>query len=626
MGDEDEVPYQSLYRRFRPQRFSEVLGQEHVTKALRNAVREGRVGHGYLFSGPRGTGKTSTARVLAKALNCEKLDDGEPCGVCESCVAVQQGNSFAVFEMDAASNRGINEIRDLIQRIALGGPGLRKVYIIDEVHHLTTEAATALLKTLEEPPAHVVFVLATTDPQKLSPTIKSRVQHYEFRLMAVDVLQQLVSSINAEARLGLADEDLERVVKRGAGSARDALSVLDQAAALGSAEEDLAIADEVAEALSDRDPARALAVVAGGCASGRDPRRMAEEILGYLRDVFLISRAPAVVDLDAATAARAEDHAKRIGPAGLVRAMERIGEALTDMREALDARITLEVALVRITAPEADTSPAALLERIEKLERRLDSGEVAAQPVPTPRADTAPTPAPAAPAAPAAASSPADPRPVRAPRPAAPTGRGGPASSRPEPVSAPPPPPGRNALGAFRRQPGGQGSPPRREGVPAPGDSSPAPADSATVSAPAPASAAGDLPTRDELTLAWGDAILPSLRGRAKALFAAGRFVSVEDGAALFALPDEAHRGHCLPAQPEVEAAVAAHFGRRVPLRLVTDPDRTPAARGAAMPAPSDDDDLTAADVRELEDAPGGPATPAERVKLAFPGATEVEG
>ena len=580
MADES-VPYQSLYRRFRPQRFSEVLGQDHVTKALKNAVREGRVGHGYLFSGPRGTGKTSTARILAKALNCEQLDDGEPCGKCDSCIAVQQGNSFAVFEMDAASNRGIDAIRDLIQRIALGGPGHRKVYIIDEVHHLTNDAATALLKTLEEPPGHVVFVLATTDPQKVLPTIKSRVQHYDFHLMSNEVLQGLVSSINSEAGLGLQDDDLERVVRRGAGSARDALSVLDQAAALGAADDEVPVASEVAEALCERDPGRALAAVAAAMASGRDPRRIGEEVLAHLRNAFLAGRAPALVDLPPDDVARVEDQGKRLGAAALVRAMERLGEALAEMREALDPRVTLEVALVRVTAPEADTSVAALLERIERLERRIEGG--------------ATPPAAAAPASPPAAAPPA-PRTV----------------SAPPPPPAPRPPTARGALGAYRRQ--GQSQPAPSSTAPAPDSAAPAP------TAPEPA---GDLPTRDELTLAWGDHVLASLRGRAKALYAVGRFVSVEAAAAVFALPNEAHRTQCLTVQKEVEGALGAHFGRPIPLRLVVD-DAPGDTAGDVATGPSDDD-VTAAEVRELRDAPAGPNSPAERVKLAFPGATEVE-
>jgi DNA polymerase III subunit gamma/tau len=184
----DSVEYQALYRRYRPQRFSELRGQDHITLALKNAVVNGRVGHAYLFSGPRGTGKTTTARILAKVLNCERPIDGEPCCECGSCVSVQQGNSFDVIELDAASNNGVDEIRDLIQRAGIGSPGRYKVFILDEVHMLSKGASAALLKTLEEPPPHVVFVLATTDPEKVQDTIRSRTQHLQFHLLPVDAL------------------------------------------------------------------------------------------------------------------------------------------------------------------------------------------------------------------------------------------------------------------------------------------------------------------------------------------------------------------------------------------------------------------------------------------------------
>ncbi|MGH9149197.1 MAG: DNA polymerase III subunit gamma/tau, partial [Acidimicrobiales bacterium] len=214
MGDPD-LPYQSLYRRYRPQLFAEVRGQDHITRALRNTVRDDRVAHAYLFSGPRGTGKTSSARILAKALNCAHPDDGEPCGNCPSCVSVTEGRSFDVIELDAASNNGVDAMRDLVARASLVTPGRWKVYIIDEVQTLSTPASNTLLKTLEEPPPHVVFVLATTDPQRVLQTIRSRVQHHEFRLLGPDVLADLVEQVNADAGLGLAAGDLDQVVRRG---------------------------------------------------------------------------------------------------------------------------------------------------------------------------------------------------------------------------------------------------------------------------------------------------------------------------------------------------------------------------------------------------------------------------
>ncbi|HEX9547394.1 MAG TPA: DNA polymerase III subunit gamma/tau, partial [Acidimicrobiales bacterium] len=273
------VVYQSLYRRFRPQRFDEVKGQDHVSRSLRNAVREGRVAHAYLFSGPRGTGKTSTARILAMALNCEHPEDGEPDGTCPSCLDIRRGASVDVQELDAASNRRIDEMRDLLSRVALGTRGRWKVYIIDEVHQLTADAASALLKTLEEPPGHVVFVLATTDPQKVLPTIRSRTIHFEFRLLGSDALGGLVREINDKAGLGLAPEAIDQVVRRGHGSARDALTVLDQVAAAGGVEDESDVVVEIVEGLADRDAGGVLSAVAAAMAAGRDARRVGAELV-----------------------------------------------------------------------------------------------------------------------------------------------------------------------------------------------------------------------------------------------------------------------------------------------------------------------------------------------------------
>jgi DNA polymerase III subunit gamma/tau len=268
----DSQPYQALYRRYRPRRFADVRGQEPVSRALLNAVREDRVAHAYLFSGPRGTGKTSTARILAMALNCEAPVGGEPDGTCASCTAIRAGSSMDVFELDAASNRKLDEMRDLLSRVALGTPGRWKVYIIDEVHQLTSDAASALLKTLEEPPSHVVFVLATTDPQKVLPTIQSRTQHFEFRLLDGDLLTDLLSSINQDADLGLSPEAVELAVRRGRGSARDAESALEQLAAAGGGEDDGSPLVELVDALAERDVSRTLEAVASAIAAGRAPQ------------------------------------------------------------------------------------------------------------------------------------------------------------------------------------------------------------------------------------------------------------------------------------------------------------------------------------------------------------------
>jgi len=241
------MPYQSLYRRYRPRRFADVRGQQQVVEALRNAVREERIGHAYLFSGPRGTGKTSTARILAKALNCTDLRDGEPCCECASCLDVEAGTSYDLVELDAASNNGVNDIRELVKTVALTTGGRAKVYILDEVHMLSPGASNALLKTLEEPPGHVVFVLATTDPTKVLATIRSRTQHFEFHLLPADEMADHVRWVIGEAGLDVTDDGVEQVLRQGGGSARDTLSALDQVAVAGS----LASAGDQAERLVD---------------------------------------------------------------------------------------------------------------------------------------------------------------------------------------------------------------------------------------------------------------------------------------------------------------------------------------------------------------------------------------
>ena len=390
-------PFQSLYRRYRPQRFSEVRGQDHVVLGLRNAVRDERVAHAYLFSGPRGTGKTSTARILAKALNCAEPVDGEPCGTCASCVDIARGASLDVHELDAASNNGVDAMRDLVARAALATPGKWKVYIVDEVHMLSTAASNALLKTLEEPPAHVVFVLATTDPQKVLPTIKSRTQHFEFHLLEASTLESLLGDIAGDAQLELPPDGIEAAVRRAHGSARDALSALDLVVAAGVVEDDARFVRELITAIVDRDTHLALGTVEAAMGAGFDASRLAGELVDGLRDVFLSAMAPELRRSTSSGEPQAERSAPLLGPARSVRALEVVGTAIVDMREALDARTTFEVALVRLTHPEVDEGPAALLERIERLERRVNELSIGAPAAAAPAVQTAVPPAPRAP-------------------------------------------------------------------------------------------------------------------------------------------------------------------------------------------------------------------------------------
>ncbi|HEY3811108.1 MAG TPA: DNA polymerase III subunit gamma/tau [Acidimicrobiales bacterium] len=597
MVDDAAAPYQALYRRYRPQRFADVLGQEHVTRALRHSVRDGKVAHAYLFSGPRGTGKTSTARILAMALNCEHPEDGEPDGTCPSCVAIRQGSSLDVQELDSATNRGIDEMRDLLGRVALGTPGRWKVYIIDEVHQMTSAAASALLKTLEEPPGHVIFVLATTDPQKVLPTIRSRTQHFEFRLLGADVLASLLRDVAARAALDIPPEAIDLVVRRGHGSARDALSALDQVAAAGGIDDEATMLANLVDALAERDPGRVLQEVAEASSSGRDARRLGTDLLEHLRNGFLATQARSLVLLPDDAVVEVETQARRLGTPALVRAMELIGQALIDMREAPDPRITLEVALVRLAAPDADDSRAALLERLERLERLVDErGDSGTPPIAAVRSTPPPVP------------------PERPPAPA----------GAPPPVTAATP---QSALGAHRRPRDGQE--PASASPMAPASALPPPATPPPPAAPAPPAASSpapaSLPTREALTMAWGDQILPELRPAVKVYLSAGRFVGVDESAAIFAVPDKGLLGRAEPNRPEVEAALAAHFGCQVPLRLVLDEAVAPAAgSGAPSDLEPDLDDPGAIDLAELQDAPAAVVSPEQRLLEAFPGAEEV--
>jgi DNA polymerase-3 subunit gamma/tau len=620
-----DAPFVSLYRRFRPGRFDEIRGQDHVVRALRSAVRDDRVSHAYLFSGPRGTGKTSSARILAKALNCESPVDGEPCGVCTSCVEITQGNSLNVHELDAASNNGVDAMRDLVAHAGLGTPGRWKVYIVDEVHMLSTAAANALLKTLEEPPSHVVFVLATTDPQKVPPTIRSRTQHLEFRLLGAETLHDLLESVNAQAGLNLDGGAVEAAVRRGRGSARDALSALDQVVASGSSESARPDLDGLLDALADGDVGPVLVALSALTAGGWGPQQLTTEIIDDLRQVFLAALAPELCATAGASLQRFVGLAEAMGLARVVRSIEILGHALIDMRDAPDAQVVLEISIVRAVRPDLDTGIEALNERVSVLERSQSGAAAFPRPgaAPPPRAAAVPTPDP-----PAQAPE----RPAPAERPSGDVGR-------------------RPSLGAVRRskQAANTEAAPVAEASaeptpPPPAEKAPQPAQKAEAARATAAPAPGTV-DRDTLTEAWGDGILKALPARAKALFSAGRFVSVDDEGAHFALPNVAHRDRCVDMAPTVEQKLTAHFGTPVKLVLDVDdasaPPTTPGPPAASSPGSSrssgssgsrhDEPEAEAIDPAEFADngphAEGDQASEAHaRLLEAFPGASEVIG
>ena len=459
------MAFQSLYRKHRPQTFGELVGQDAVSTALRNAVRESRVGHAYLFSGPRGTGKTTTARLLAKALNCtgprEDLAPGEPCNRCPSCTEITAGTSMDVVELDAASNRGVGEMRSLLERVAYrSAGGARKVYIVDEVHMLTKEASTALLKTLEEPPDHVIFVLATTDPQMVLPTIRSRTQHFEFSLLPADRLAAHLADIAGREGVEADAAALATIARRAGGSARDALSLLDQALAYGEGQlrpEQIAALfggtatsarGAIVDSLGNGDVPGLLEQLDGLLGAGVDARTLADDLLRYLRDVFLVLSSPGRVRLETPEEERAElaRQGEALGPAAVVRALETLGEAIIEIRRAPDPRLILEVTLVRLARRDV-SSLEALADRVARLERALADLR-SAGPIGS------------------AAAGPDRVAPERA-APASPAATGAPAPARPGPQAA---------LGALRKT---AGSAAARSAAPAP--AAPAPA------APAPA-------------------------------------------------------------------------------------------------------------------------------------------
>ena len=737
------MAYEALYRRYRPSRFQDAFfGQDHVVAALRNAIEGDRVGHAYLFSGPRGTGKTTSARILAKALNCTDLQGGEPCNECDSCLAFQAGGSYDLHELDAASNNGVDAMRDLIGKVALGSPGRTKVYILDEVHMLSSGAENALLKTLEEPPPHVVFVLCTTEPNKVVPTIRSRTQHLEFSLLSASQVGDLIDHVVGDAGIEITPEDRQYVIRAGGGSARDTLSALDQVVAAGGAPQGGEHLEALFQSLIDRDAAQALTAIDGALQAGRDPASIGTSLLHELRTVFLAAMRADLGHLPQAERDRAVARAASMPPARITRAIEVIGTSIIEMRQAPDPRVDLEVAIMRLTRADLDTNPAALVERLEAIESQLTGGAPIVAPAPAPAipaspAIAQPTPARAPDPAPVAVapSQPQTPQPVPAPQPqtpqpvpapqAPPSGghRGADmvraelvkqgiasappvttAEAAPEP-SAPAPAPAStgktladvrrerqaaaHATGATQEDPAvaqaaaerrerqaaaksaGQAAAPAQpsptqheypveQATTAPATSSPAATTARAgeaavepviavpvepVAAPppevphaqpavaSPGTHGGPLPTLAELNGLW-QALLESMSGKVRSRFSAGHFMETSPDSLIFGLPNPVHRDRCEEIRAEVDQALAARFGRPMPLSLVVDmieeePDFFAAAPSGGAGVIENLQDTAheeaTVDVHDLVDATDDVASAEDRVMATFENSTLLE-
>ncbi|HEX4287533.1 MAG TPA: DNA polymerase III subunit gamma and tau [Trebonia sp.] len=644
----------ALYRKYRPATFAEVRGQDHVTEPLRQALRSGRINHAYLFSGPRGCGKTSSARILARSLNCVQGPTPDPCGVCDSCVALAPSGagSIDVIEIDAASHGGVDDARDLRER-AFYAPvaGRYKIYIIDEAHMVTQQGFNALLKLVEEPPPHLKFIFATTEPEKVIPTIRSRTHHYPFRLMPPSVMRDLTEEILNSERVPFDPAVLPLVVRAGGGSARDTLSILDQLLA-GSDEAgirydravallgytDASLLDEIVDAFAGGDGAAVFRAVNRVIEGGHEPRRFATDMLDRFRDLIVLASVPdaiatGLLDAPPDRVEALAGQAERYGLAALTRAADIVSTGLDQMRGATSPRLLLELMCAQVLLPAAATDERSVLARLERLEAgglpaqrpavggagnayiERSEAPVASQPSP-PRVGQPEAASPGPRQQPAAAGERANPA-----EPGGPVGQSAPASAQPaSPLSAAQAPAAHapTARGPAAQAPAAQTPPAQAPGSPA-GPPASAPRQAPPAPAPVPAGppvsagpAARGGVTTETLVQAW-PAVLDAVKAK-------GRVAAIVIGNASLVSLDEAVLTLRFPRQGDVKGFVNSRyedllkqvintmFGINVVVRAVTDGDTPPPSGRRPGPGP-----VPPAPFSAPEAAPSAPAAPPAR-------------
>jgi DNA polymerase III subunit gamma/tau len=595
----------ALYRKYRPATFAEVRGQDHVTEPLRQALRSGRINHAYLFSGPRGCGKTSSARILARSLNCVNGPTPDPCGVCESCMALAPSGpgSIDVIEIDAASHGGVDDARDLRER-AFYAPvsGRYKIYIIDEAHMVTSQGFNALLKLVEEPPQHLKFIFATTEPEKVIATIRSRTHHYPFRLMPPSVMSGLLTDILNDEGVSFEPLVIPLVVQAGAGSARDSLSILDQLLA-GSDENgirydravallgytDASLLDEISEAFAAGDGGRVFGVVNQVIEGGHEPRRFATDMLDRFRDLIVLASVPdaiqtGLLNVPPDRADALTEQASKWGLAALTRAAEIVSNGLDQMRGATSPRLLLELMCAQVLLPGAASDERSVLARLERLETGFPERSVPAPHIP---------PAPPIPAPPAMhlvpdpVSPPVDVPPAPVP----------PAPVRSVPVADASVPPASQRPAAGPRQAGGEPDKQAKPGV-----------------------------TADSIRQDWHNVLelIKAKRRVAWMMLQNASVVSLDENVLMLRFPRPGDvKGFTTGGYEEtLKQALQARYGVNLVVRAISGPDSGPGGRGPAGrgPAPAP------APVSPSADGPG-PAGPVSASSPAFvPGPVADQG